>query len=142
MAETQYTLDVDLELEDGAAAITADGAGSAILDLDSTAPRTRGDIVLDVSAMDITTGDETYTIMAQGSSSATFASTIQELACIRVGDGSAISSTIDVNDSTGRFVLPFINERNGTSYRYLRLYVDVAGTTPSITFKAWLAKTK
>lgn len=144
MAEAQYTIDVDLLLEDGAAAITADGIGSEILDLGSTAPRTRGDVVFDVSAIDIVSTDETYDISIQGSSSATFASTIQELGALRIGDGSTLGTVngVDVDDTTGRYVVPIINDHNGTSYRYLRLYVDVTGTTPSITFKAWLAKTK
>ena len=140
MTEPNYTIDTLLELEDGAAAITADGAGSDILDIGAF--RMRGDVVCDVSAIDIGHADETYFISVQGSSSSTFASTIQELACLRLGDGTTIGSTIDVDDTTGRFVIPFVNERNGTSYRYLRLYVDVTGTGNSITFKAWLAKAK
>lgn len=137
---TGYTYDSLLELEDGAAAITADGAGSAVLDLGTG--HVSGDIVLDVSAIDATTGDELYTIFAQLSDSATIASGIEHACAIQLGGVTGALGQRDVSSLAGRFVMPFQNQLSTRRYRYLRLYVDVSGTSPSITFVAYLAKHK
>lgn len=135
-----YIFDSLLELEDGAAAITADGAGSAILDLG--AGRVVGDIVIDVSAMDLTTGDEQYNIIAEVSDSATFASGIEQACAIQIGGATTPLGNRDLASDVGRYVLSFQNQLNDRVYRYLQLHVDVGGTTPSITFKAYLSKGK
>lgn len=137
---TQPLIDTLLQMEDGAAAITADGAGSSDIDIGSTTARFRGDLVIDVSAIDIANSDEKYEILILGSDSATFASGVEILAQLTLGDEAALPgpSAVDQNTDVGRYVLPFRNEQNGRAYRYLRLYVDVTGTTPSITFKAWV----
>lgn len=147
---TQQTLDTLLELEDGAAAITADGNGSAIIDLHGGAgsnqpnpPLMHADLLVDVSA--ITTGGasgETYIIHFQGSSSATFASDIENLAAMPLGDVSGtalVGSAADVDSDIGRYVIPVTNEANGRTYRFVRLRIDVGGTAPSITFVGNLA---
>ena len=142
LRETNYTLDVDLLLEDGAAAIVADGAGSAILDMG--AARVVGDIVIDISA--ITTGgasDETYTIIAELSDSATHASGIEHACMVQVGGiPAAVLGNRDITSDVGRYILPFVNQANSRQYRFLQLHVDVTGTTPSITFIAHLAIAK
>lgn len=141
--EPQYTIDTLLQLEDGAAAIVADGAGSAILDLGDA--RIRGDVVIDVSA--ITTGGasgETYAICAQFSSSATFASDVENGPIMFLGDEATVpgAAEVDVDSDAGRYILPVVNQLNTRQYRYMRLWVDVTGTAPSITFVAHLCKEK
>lgn len=130
-----YTFDAELQLKD-AGLVAADAAAtvaSVAKILDVGTGNVRGDVVVDVSAVEIATGDERYTVLVQGSNSSSFASGIAILAAMPIGDGSTIatafgSSGVDVDDTTGRFVIPFRNERNGTNYRYIRLWTDVAGT--------------
>lgn len=142
-----YTFDVNLQLKD-AGLVAADAAatvGGSAKVLDLGVGLVEGDIIIDASAIEIATGDERYTIIAQFSSSATFASDIVIGSCIPIGDGSTIatafgSSGVDVDDTAGRYILPFRNERNGTWYRYMRLWTDVSGTIASgINYVAFAA---
>mgnify|MGYP003519296620 CR=1 FL=1 len=55
--------------------------------------------------------------------------------------GDVAARTTDANkadDSTGRYILPFRNERNGRVFRYVRIYTVVTGSG-SITYSAVLA---
>ena len=93
-----------------------------------------GVAVIDVTA--ITVGaDNAYDLVVQGSDSPTFASGIENLAAINLGnvavrDGGAATSLV------GRYELPFTNEQNGQNYSYVRIFTRVAGTTPSINYTA------
>ncbi len=140
--KTQYTLDENLKMMDGNA-ITADAAwlvsGSAAI-IDVGDAYLKAGVLVDVSAIDIASTDETYFLSIQGSSSATFASTIVELGCLRIGDASTIGAAIDVDSSTGRYVVHFSNYLDGTIYRYIRGYTDFTGTTPSLTAVAYMVK--
>lgn len=143
MGSRTYNQDAELIFHDGAAAVTADGAGqvaSAARIHDVGQARFEAVMLVDVTALDIVSNDERYIVLVQGSSSPTFASNIENLVAIELGAtevraGGAKDSTV------GRYELPFCNEQDNEIYRYLRVYVDVAGTTPSLTFKAW-ASTK
>lgn len=143
-----FTFDADLEMKDAGliAADAAWGVGGSAKVLDVGTGRFCGKAVIDVSAMEIASGDERYTFIIQGSSSPTFASDIVILAALPVGDGSTIGtafggSGVDVDDATGRYVLPFTNERNNIYYRYIRGWTDVAGTIATgINFTAFVAK--
>lgn len=145
----QFTIDVNLQLQD-AAAITASevgqvGGSDQILDMgggDQTdPPYFFGDVVFDISAIEIDSSDEVYTVIAEGSNSATFASGIEELARITFGDNVVITGGTDVDTDVGRYTLSIANERNGRIYRYLRLNNIVAGTVVTgITYTAYLAK--
>lgn len=121
---------------------TASGDGATIIDLggggQTNSPVSHFDMIIDISAFDLTTGDENVQFILEGSSSATFASTIQALAAIHVTGATGAPGNVDVADSTGRFVVPGTNERNGTTYRYVRLTWIAGGTTPSATFTASL----
>lgn len=100
----------------------------------------KGILVIDVTAIEIASNNELYTIVVQGSTSASFASDIQNLAELSLGatevrPGGAIDST------TGRYELPFINEQDGVTYPYLRVYTTVAGTIATgINYTALIAK--
>jgi hypothetical protein len=100
-------------------------------------------MIAEVSA--ITTGgaDQAYDLIVQGSNSPTFASGIEELARYRLGNtavrNGAGTSTI------GRYEVDASNEApvNGLAtqeYRYARLVLNIAGTTPSITLSAWISR--
>lgn len=122
--------------------IAADTLGATIRDLGEGDFPVRGDLVVRTTAVEIATGDETYRIKIQGSSSATFASDVVELASLIVGDGSAIGQGQDVDDgATGTYVVPFSNQRNGEVYRYVRYAIDVTGTIATgINFTAEISR--
>jgi hypothetical protein len=96
--------------------------------------------VVDVTAIEIASNDELYTLAVQGSSDSDFTSTVECLAILELGAKEVLNYS-DVDSTTGRYNLPVRNERNGTTYQYLRLLCDVAGTVSTgITFSARLQK--
>lgn len=120
-------------LEDGGAAVTADRAGrvggvARIFDCGAGA-LFDGYLILDISAIN-TTGDRTYNIKLQASNSATFASGVIDLNAPPLLMG-----------GTGQSAVIVTNRVVDTNYRYLRLYIDVGGTSPSVTLEAWLIHT-
>lgn len=140
------TYDNTLLLKASGAAVTSSAAGSIIIDTLNGATLNSGvevpffgfAAVFDVTAIDVASNDELYEFIIQGSSSATFASTIVNLGSIHVGNAFAGS---DVDSTIGRYEIYGSNLLNEVTYRYLRgyWYVAAAGTTPSITFTAFLA---
>lgn len=143
MGQRVYNQDLELILADGAAAITADGqtqVGGAAAEKKLGPGRFEGVLIVDVSAIDIASTDEVYHLCLQGAASGDDAfTTVETLAQITLGataarPGGAIDSVI------GRYEIPFITEQHDTTYSWVRLYVDVGGTTPSITLKAWIAE--
>jgi hypothetical protein len=136
----QYTLDTLLELEDGAGAFTAGGAGSSILDLGAAAMW--GDIVIDVSAIVVNTDDELYQIHARLSDSASIASGIEIASTLTLGGATGALGGRDVVATVGRYVLPVTNQMATRQYRYLQLFVVQEGTGDSITFTAHLCKSR
>ncbi len=132
-----FTYDNALLMKD-AGAVAASGnatvsAAAKILDLG--AGRVDGRVICDVSAIDTTTGDESYVLQVQGSNSSSFASGIVALASKQLGGATPTGNSAATG--TGRFEIPFSNEENGTQYRYLRVRYVIAGTTPSINFVAY-----
>lgn len=129
----QGTFDAALLFNDGVAATIADGGGvveSAARTVDVGAGLFKGTMVFDVTAIDISSTDETYAISVQGSNDGF--STAQDLCLFALS--AAATSTV------GRYKLHFDNEFNGVFYKELRTYVDVGGTSPSITYKAYAIK--
>lgn len=149
------TYDSLLELKDAgavaaSAAATVDSAAK-IIDLGRgtadavTAGTVEGDIVIDVSACEVASDDEKYTIGIQISSTHDFSSDIYEILSVSLGaSGTAAGDVLagDVDMTTGRYIIPFRNEiANGEPKRYLRLYTHVSGTVATgINYSAYLAK--
>ena len=134
------TYDHALLLRD-AGAVTASAAAqvsAAAKVLDLGAGRVAGVVMLDISAMDVTSGDEKYELEAQYSNDATFATGVVVGQVAKLGDSTTTGSSAD--STTGRYELPVVNEINGTRYRYMRLFQRIAGTTPSINFVGYLTK--
>jgi len=142
---SQYTYDADLLLK-AAAAVGATADGTLILDvgnglLDAC-------LVVDATAVEIDSNDESYEIVLQGSSDAAFgtAANIAALCSVTIGDKASTRLAAGVlangtDDVAGRYVMCFRNERNGTTYRYLRLKTIVVGTIATgITYSAFVAK--
>lgn len=84
--------------------------------------------VIDVTAMEIGTGDELYEVIIQGSTDSGFATGIVNLATLKLGHVSTFHGGATVQPLTGRYELQVWNEVNGVLYRYLREYTYVAGT--------------
>ncbi len=136
------TFDYSLRMKD-AGLIAADAAwtvdGSAKI-IDLGASRVDARVIVDVTAVEIASNDERYFVKLQFSNSATFASGVVEGPGIFMG---ALETLIgaDTDTAVGRYELPFTNELNGTVYRYVRGYTDVAGTIATgINFTANMVK--
>lgn len=107
-----------LDLGGGGAAALEDGA------------QVFGNVLIEVSAIEIASNDEIYDLIIQGSPDADFgtAGNIVELAAISLSAKEVKRSDSDADDAAGRYIIPFTNWRNGTHYRYVRGYTVVAGT--------------
>jgi len=122
--------------------VAADAAGTVatvakVVNLGAGA--VEGKLVLDVTAIEIASNTEVYKISLQGSSSATFADTIVDLAEMTLGAAEVIGG--DQDSAIGRYKVPFSTEKNGTIYPYVRVYADVAGDIATgINFSAYLSK--
>lgn len=140
-----FPIDTALELEDGAGAITATGVGStAQIDLGADSVML-GAMVLQVTAIDVANANESYEIELQGTNTSGFGTAADNvvLAHIHLGDQSVTGATpADTGTDTPAAVyyVPFTNDFGGTAYRYVRLKATLAGTTPSITFSAFLTQ--
>lgn len=140
---SRKTYDNALLLKAGAlVAATANGTlildvGGGLLDCD---------LVVDVSAIETASTDESYNIILEGSPDATFgtAGNIVHLASMTLGHASSVLKAAEgsgVTDTAGRYTLGIRNELNGTTYRYLRIRTVVAGTIATgINYTAFLAK--
>lgn len=102
-----------------------------------------GDLVIDTSVLDVASNDEAYTFILEGGTVSGFGSgNIDALAMKRLEDPASAGTpgAMNVEHPIGRYVVPFNNNSPlGTAYRYLRLNVIIAGTTPSVTFSAFIS---
>jgi UDP-3-O-acyl-N-acetylglucosamine deacetylase len=151
MGDRTYSFDVNLLLSDNAAAYTADGyaqvgGADAVLDLggnQGTSPTQQARLdavaVIDVTAIDIASGNETYVLRILGCNTAGFASSVRELAAITLGKGASLIPATQADSIVGRYELMFSTEQANIKHEFIKLYVDVGGTTPSISFQAFVA---
>jgi hypothetical protein len=141
MGQRTYNLDIQLLLKDAglvAASAAATVGGSAQI-LDMGAARFDGVVVIDVTAVEIGTGDETFTIIVQGSNSASFASGIQNLGMIDVGANATGRPGGAIDSLVGRYELMLTNEQADVTYRYIRIYTKVGGTIATgVNYTAYL----
>lgn len=136
--------DTLLEMKDAGlvAASAAATVGGSAKKLDVGDVAIQGDLVVNITALETGTGDEQYDIIVQGSTDNFVADTNQaDLATLTVGHATPKRSDTNTTDLVGKYKLPFRNERNGTVYRYLRVYTVVAGTIATgINYAAFLTK--
>jgi hypothetical protein len=140
--QKDQTFDYALRMKDaGLVAASANWqVSSADKILDMGAQRFDGRVIIDISACETDTGNERYTLFIQGSTSATFATGVWNLAGITLGDSSTSLETVDTA-ATRRQEIAFTNEVNGTVYRYIRGYTQIAGTIATgINFTANLVQ--
>lgn len=142
MGRPNKTYDSELALK-AAGVIGASAAVATIVDAGDG--EFKGDIVIDVTALEIASNDEIYDIVLQGSSDSDFGTdtNIEDIAQISLGCAETKRTDSNKDDATGRYTIPFSNWRNGTKLRYLRLYTVVAGTIASgggINYSAFIGK--
>lgn len=131
---SQFQFDGDLELK-AAGALTTSTDGD-ILDLGTGL--IDGYIVLDVSAVEIGSGNEIFTISLEGSNVANMTSGSVCLA--KKVFGNLVVPMDAALSAAGRYVIPFRNEEGGTLYRYVRLSTLIAGSiSTGISFSAFIA---
>lgn len=131
----QYTYDDALELK--AAGLVAASVDGSIINLGEGL--VDGFIVIDMTACEIASGNEIYTISLEGSNVAAMDSGSVCLA--KKVFGNLVVPMDAALSASGRYVIPFRNEENGTIFRYVRLSTLVAGTIATgINFSAFLAK--
>lgn len=124
-----FLFDAASQLQD-AGLVASSAAGTRILDKGPGVGVRFGAVVIDVSAIEIASNDEAYTIHVQGSPDAAFgtAGNVVELASLHLGAKETKLSDSDRDDATGRRILPYCNTgEDGVPLRYLRLYITVAG---------------
>lgn len=132
-----FTQDSALVLK--AAGLLAASADGAIIDLGDGL--VEGYLVIDLTACEIATGDEIYTISLEGSNTAAMNSGSVCLA--KKVFGNLVVPMDAALSAAGRYVIPFINAEsvNGVNYRYVRLSTLVAGTIATgINFSAFIGK--
>jgi hypothetical protein len=95
--------------------------------------------VCDVTALDITSGNETYKLMVLGSNDPGLATGNVCLGEITLGKGASIDGVNMADSVTGRYEIMFCNVVAGAYFQYVGLYVIVGGTTPSISYTAFVA---
>lgn len=162
-----YSFDANALLSDNAAAYTVSGYAQALgadgmVDLggnqgstitlpsiaDSTTitpqqPRIDAYLILDVTAIDISSGNETYQIDLMLSNDPAFAAGNAVCAAgIQLGKGASLRGAVAQKDSViGRVELGFTNQVSGNIYQYAKLFLTLGGTTPSINLQAFVAVT-
>lgn len=133
--------DSDLEFKDAGlvASSAAAQVDSADQIVDMGTGHFRGEMFIDVSAVEIASNDERYDILVQLSSKSDFADTYVTAAQLQLGANETLQG--DQDSTTGRYKLVFDNEYNGTYYRYARVYTVVAGTIATgINYVAYATK--
>lgn len=132
---SQFTYDNSLLLK--SAGLVAASADGTILDLGEGL--VDGYVVIDMSACEVATGDERYTISLEGSNVAAMDSGSVCLA--KKVFGNLVVPMDAALSASGRYVIPFRNEEGGTTFRYVRLSTLIAGTIATgINFSAFIAK--
>lgn len=161
-----YSFDANTLLSDNSAAYTVTGFAQAlgadglvdlggnqgsVITLPSIAdvstitpqqPRIDAYLVVDVTAIDVSSGNETYKLLLLVSNDPGFgAGAVEQAAGVMLGKG-ASRDGINMKDSvTGRIELGFTNQIEGNIYQYAKLYLVIGGTTPSINLAAFIAVT-
>jgi hypothetical protein len=135
--QSDFTYDNELNLK-VAGLVAATTAGSLILDLG--AARINGRVIVDVTACEVASGDEKYEIEVQVSQSASLASGIFLVGCLKLGDSTVNGESADTAVPTRREIA-VSNEIDGVAYRYMRLNTRVAGTVATgVNYKAFLVQ--
>lgn len=97
----------------------------------------RGNLIIDISSIDIQTGDELYELHLIGGNDESFSREVS-LCSKELGHNSQLQGNLDSKIS--RAIMPFQNEERGVIYPYVRVRHVLSGATPSINYTARLEK--
>lgn len=145
MGKRNYNFDAEMQLKDAGlvAASAAATVGGVAKVIDFGPGRFEGIIVIDVSAIEIASNDEEYTIVLQLSADSAIASGVEIGAMMNLGALELRTGDVgdfSVDSVAGRYELPFVNEQADVTYRYGRLYTVVSGTIATgINYTAFIA---
>ena len=160
-SQHSFTLDAETQLKD-AGLVAADeaaqvGGSDRVLDFGNVTSGpvveqvayTEGDLVIDVTALEVATGDEAYSLVYQLSDDASGngvgfdgGDTVVNMAVVPMGlIGGLADSTADDDEDLGRVVLRVNNLHKGTLFRFARMFTVVVGTIATgINYTAFLSK--
>lgn len=106
---------------------------------------------VDITAIDVSSGDETYWLALLGSNDSAFGNGNVELLAFHdlaaASSGRVIATLLGVTPAipsigvAGSFLkIPFCNLMQGIAYRWLKCRAVIGGTTPTITMTSWISK--
>lgn len=138
-----FTYDDLLCLHEWETALTASDYGSDADDtaivLDLGTGFFEGNCIIDVSELDVDTGNELVTLYLQLSAVAACASAQYNIPLLVLGDATQLDGDTDM--ATGRYTVPFNNMiADGVCKRYARLRIVIAGTVAGFLCSAYIAK--
>lgn len=131
------------ELHDGGLiTVSAEGKVDAVAVIfDTGGGRTMGNMVVDITALEVDSTDETYAISVQGSSQSDFSSDLADLVILSLGYADAIASDVNRGALGERYIVPWTNVFGDVTFRYLRAYCEIIGTIATgIDYTAFLTK--
>ena len=124
----------------GVAGLPGGGIGSG------SGGRHQGMWILNITSMDLSSGDEFYRFHLLGSNDAAFGNGNVDL--LGFHDFAAASAGRIITPLMGaslpaptRVHVPWTSLRQGITYRYLKARAVLGGTTPSVTITSWLSFT-
>jgi hypothetical protein len=111
----------------------------------SSAGRHLSSWILNITAMDLSSGDETYRFFLFGSNDVAFASGNVELLAMHdfasVSAGRLLTPLLGASPANAPLVqiIPFTNLWQKITYRYLKSQVVITGTTTTVTVSSWIS---
>lgn len=152
MGDRTYNFDINMLLADGVAAMTATGfaqvsGADGIVDFggnQTPSPKQQARIdailVVDVVAIDIASGNETYDLQLLLSNDSTFgAGNVEFGAQYSLGKGASRAGVNMLDSVVGRYEIAFSTEQANVKYQFAKLRLVAGGTTPSLQFKAFVS---
>src|SRR5262249_2050237 len=145
-----FDINLALSTQPGPQTLTTTGYMGAPAQLDLGQGRVEGYWAIDVTAIDVVTGDERYDFFLLGSNDVAWANGNVEMLVMRNfggGTGRAIATILGASPAippTGAAgpltIIPCSTLSQRNVFRYVRGYVQISGTTPSVTFHSWLSQ--
>ena len=125
-----YILDESTKLKDAGAVAASAAAQVDAADqiLNVGTGKIKAVVVIDATAVEVDSGDELYTIIAEFSNTDDFSGDVAVGAMQYLGDASAIPGGGNIDLVEGRYALHVTNVINDVHYEYMRLYTVVEGT--------------
>lgn len=127
---------------DGAETATATETAVSLQELDSAywhngeIPHGVFKVVFHVTAVDRTTGDETYTLSLVVDDTADMSDTPATVAALAITAAGVYTMFVDSKN------IPQVNADSSGADKWIAAKATLAGTTPSITYGAWIARTR